>query len=82
LRVSPRQRHGLKFTGRRRSVQLLHTHRERLFQILVFLPGGAVVPGSTNPIVNVEQAHAKWLAQGYEAWASSKTCWAGAGGVG
>lgn len=57
-------------------------HATGLFQILVFLPGGAVVPGSTNPIVNVEQAHAKWLAQGYGAWASSKTCWAGAGGVG
>ncbi len=34
MRVSPRQRHGLKFIGRRRSVQLLHAHRERLTQVL------------------------------------------------
>jgi hypothetical protein len=39
-----------------------------IFQILV--------GGSTDPIVNTEQAHALWLVQGLQAWSASEGCWA------
>ena len=52
-------------------------HATGLFQLLVFGPGGSVAGGSTTPMVNVAQAHQKWLAQGYGAWSASSSCWGG-----
>jgi hypothetical protein len=52
-------------------------HATGLFQLLVFGPGGSVTGGSTTPMVNVAQAHQKWLAQGYGAWSASSSCWGG-----
>lgn len=34
-----------------------------------------VLGGSLNPVVNVRQAHARFVAQGLSAWASSRSCW-------
>lgn len=34
-----------------------------------------VLAGSFNPAVNISQAHALWLVQGYGAWDASYACW-------
>ncbi len=52
MRVSPRQRHGLKSIGRRWSVQLLHTHRER-FCSKEDLPGANTSIGPVGPAQSI-----------------------------
>jgi len=36
-----------------------------------------VLGGSLDPVANVREAHARYLAQGMSAWDASRSCWGG-----